>query len=159
MKRLMLYIARTDNLMVFERCPSCETAWPTREDFLADPGVDLIGYRVSFADLLTGLFLFQHRCETLVTLHVGEFADLYEGPMFSIPRAGVMECPGYCLRMVDLRPCPVRCGCAFVREIIHLIDRWPKRAQAGDAAASRLQRTIRASDGRTVRRSVASTSS
>ncbi|MEN6335398.1 MAG: hypothetical protein ABFE01_14200, partial [Phycisphaerales bacterium] len=99
----MIHGGKMDKLMVFERCPSCNAAWSTREDFLADPGVELIGYRVSFTDLLTGLFLFQHRCETLVTVPVGEFVDLYEGPMFHVPRASLQECPGHCLRMVDLR--------------------------------------------------------
>jgi len=134
----MIHGGRSDKLMVFERCPSCNAAWFTREEFLADPGVELIGYRVSFTDLLTGLFLFQHRCETLVTIPVGEFADLYEGPMFHMPRAAIKECSGRCLRMVDLRPCSVRCGCAFVREIIHLIDHWPKHAETEDVRTSRL---------------------
>ncbi len=123
----MLYTGLKQNLL-FDRCPSCKTAWATRESLLADPGVRLIGYRSCLADLLVGVFLFHHRCEEIVTIHVSEFADLYDGPMFHTPQTGGEKCRGYCLRVEELRPCPAQCECAFVREIANLISNWPKRA-------------------------------
>ena len=138
MKRVMSYTGQTDNPMIFEQCPSCKALWPTRVGFLADPGVRLIGYRVSFANLLAGVFLFHHRCEAMVTIHAGEFANLYDGPIFETPRTGGDKCLGYCLRVEELRPCPAQCECAFVREIVHLVRNWPKRAEVDDAMAMRL---------------------
>jgi hypothetical protein len=134
----MLYDGNTDNLTTFARCPSCGAAWSARESFLADPGVRLIGYRVSFIDLIAGLFLFQHRCGATLALHASEFADLYAGPIFDSPQTGGEKCPGYCLRAEELRPCPARCECAFVREIVNLVYNWPKRAEADVAAAIQL---------------------
>ncbi|MEN6335732.1 MAG: hypothetical protein ABFE01_15885, partial [Phycisphaerales bacterium] len=83
---------------------------------------------------------------------------LYDGPMFHVPRADIKNCPGRCLRMVDLRPCPVRCGCAFVREIIHLIDHWPKQAEADDMRTSPLGLPTQQSVSTVVRRPATATS-
>jgi len=138
MKGLMIRSGNTDNPTTFEQCPSCGVAWPTREGLLADPGVRLIGYRVSFIDLIAGSFLFQHRCGATLVLHASEFADLYDGPIFDTPQTGGEKCPGYCLRVEELRRCPAQCECAFVREIVNLVYNWPKRAEADSAAAIQL---------------------
>lgn len=134
----MISTGRPDNPMMFEQCPSCKAPWPTRAGFLADPDVRLIRYRTVFSDLLAGVFLFQHRCEGLVTIHASEFADLYDGPIFETRQTGGTKCPGYCLHVEELRPCPVQCQCAFLREIVHLIHNWPKRAEINDTTAIRL---------------------
>jgi hypothetical protein len=42
-------------------------------------------------------------------------------------KTGTEECPGYCLHQDELQPCPARCECAYVREIIQIIRNWPKR--------------------------------
>lgn len=140
MKRVM-YTPMTDNLIAFGQCPSCKAIWPTRGSFLADPGVRLIGYSVNFTDLLAGVFLFRHRCEAIVTIHAGEFASLYDGPVFGTPQTGGPKCPGYCLRADELRSCPAHCECAFVREIIQLIANWPKRPEADSPALTRSGRS------------------
>jgi len=79
---------------------------------------------------MAGTFLFRHRCEGLVEMHAGEFSDLYNGPMFGEPRTGSEDCPGYCLRKDELRPCPAKCECAYVREIISIVEKWPKGMHA-----------------------------
>lgn len=128
MKRTMISTGRPDNPMLFQQCPSCKALWPTRAGFLADPDVRLVGYKAIFSDLPAGVLLFEHRCNGLVTIHAGEFADLYDGPIFSVPQTGGASCPGYCLHVEELRPCPAQCRCAFLREIVHLIHNWPKHA-------------------------------
>ena len=37
------------------------------------------------------------------------------------------ECPEFCLHKSELRPCPAKCECAYVREIIQVIKDWPKK--------------------------------
>jgi hypothetical protein len=136
MKSVMMYPGVEQNPLPFHQCPSCKIVWPTRESLLADPGVRLIGYRSCLANLLAGVFLFHHRCEAIVTIHASEFADFYDGPMFSVPQTGGEKCPGYCLRVEELRPCPAPCECAFVREIVNLVNNWPKRGDLEYAAAA-----------------------
>jgi len=109
----------------FARCSLCQRAWETRADFLADPQLRIIGYQVAFTDLTEGFFLFNHSCGTTLARPVGEFQDLYTGPIFAHRATGSDECPGYCLRRGELRACPAECECASVREIIQTILDWP----------------------------------
>ena len=111
----------------------CTVVWKNREQFLEDANVEIIGYQVDFKDLASGLFLFNHSCRTTLALEVSKFKDLYEGPIFAEHATGGDECPEYCLRECELRPCPARCECAYVREIIQTVINWPKkRARTSD---------------------------
>jgi hypothetical protein len=94
--------------------------------FLGDPNLTIIGYQVSFEELVEGLFLFNHSCETTLGVKAGKFQDLYPGPIFDNRLSGKADCPEYCLRRNDLRPCPAKCEFAYVREIIQIIRNWPK---------------------------------
>ena len=123
---------------MFHMCPSCKFVWSARAEFLSDPGVDLIAYKVSFTHLVAGVFLFRHRCKGVLTLHAGEFLDLYSGPVFDAPLTGSESCPGYCLRQDELRPCPAKCECAFVREIVQIVKVWPKCTESDIEMISRL---------------------
>jgi hypothetical protein len=117
---------------VFKSCSCCDAEWSTREAFLRDPSIVVIGYQVDFEELRLGYFLFNHeRCRTTIALRAREFLDLYDGPVFSERRTGSDECPGYCLRSDELARCPVACECAFVREVLQIV-RSPARADAGD---------------------------
>ena len=107
----------------------CGSVWADRKDFLQDPEVELIGYQVNYKELAAGILLFNHSCHTTLAIYAEEFAGLYDGPVFSERATGSSECPGYCQNEEELRPCPAKCECAFVREIIHIIRRWPKVSQ------------------------------
>ncbi len=99
---------------------------------MSDPEIVLSGYQVHFVDLRAGLFLFTHEragCHTTFSIEAGGFFDLYEGPIFEERMAGRPECPGHCLHPSRLERCPVRCECAFVREVIDIIKKWPKQPQ------------------------------
>ena len=111
----------------FRTCPVCNKVWETRNDFLDDPDIELSGYQVHFKDLTEGLFLFNHSCKNTLALKAGLFADLYDGPIFEEQLTGTEDCPEYCLKKHELRPCPNKCECAYVREIMQLIMAWPKR--------------------------------
>ena len=111
----------------FKKCHTCATAWKDRDAFLSDSGIKLVGYQVSFSSLEDGLFLFSHKCKDTLVLDVHAFRDLYDGQIFVQRATGTQECPGYCLRKEEFRRCPARCECAYVREIIQIINSWPKQ--------------------------------
>ena len=106
---------------VFKKCTVCGFQWASRDDFLRDPGIELIGYQVNFEELKEGFFLFNHTCKGTLALMANEFCDLYDGPIFKERATGSESCPGYCLHKNELQPCPALCECAYVREIIQII--------------------------------------
>ena len=115
---------------VFKVCSNCDTRWHSITDFIHDPTLDLVGYMPTFDELTSGLFLFNHRCGTTLACTVGQFAHLYDGPVFEPNRRGDADCPGHCLNKTDLAPCPEQCCCAFVREIMQVIAQLPKSEYA-----------------------------
>lgn len=124
----------------FKSCPCCPRVWATREEFLADPRIEIIGYQVHFEALDLGLLLFNHAdCRSTLAVHVKHFRDLHTGPLFATRRTGEPECPRFCLRVDELGRCPAECECAFVREILQIIRHWPKAApvRPGEAAGRR----------------------
>lgn len=114
---------------MFKTCTYCGHAWRSRQVFLADPSVTLVGYQVHFEDLSLGLFLFEHApCKSTFAVVAGQFTDLYNGPVFEGRKTGTDDCPEYCLRKEELRPCPAQCECAYVRQVLQKIVNWPKTA-------------------------------
>ena len=112
---------------IFKKCNLCNFRWRSRESFLSDPNIKVVGYQPYFKELTVGYFLFTHSCGTSLALKAGAFSDLYSGPIFEINMQGGDECPGFCLNQHELRPCPVECECAYVREILQIIRTWPKK--------------------------------
>ncbi len=106
---------------VFKECPYCGFKWNTRDSFISDPDVTIIGYQASFKKLTKGLFYFNHSCNGTMALSVSDFKDLYSGPVYEERRTGGDGCPGHCLSMDNLESCPAQCECAFVRELIQII--------------------------------------
>lgn len=111
---------------MFKACPKCGSQWPTREDWLSDPALELVGYQANFKAIEAGILLFNHDCRTTLALLAEEFKDLHDGPVFAERATGGSECAGHCLHQNDLEPCPARCECAYVRHILQLIRTWPK---------------------------------
>lgn len=110
----------------FKQCPNCAQTWQNREEMLADPQVFIIGYQAHFQELEIGLFLFNHSCGTTFSIEARRFIDLYNGPVFKERKTGSPDCMGYCLKRDCLQPCPAKCECAYVRELVQIVDRWPK---------------------------------
>ncbi len=106
---------------MFKECSKCKHVWESREEFICDTGIKLIGYQVHFEDLALGFFLFNHSCGTSLAIRAGVFRDLYAGPVFTERKTGLSDCPGYCLREDSLEACPSHCECAYVREIIQIL--------------------------------------
>jgi len=107
----------------FKKCPKCGFEWKGREDFLRDKNLTLIGYQANFDILKLGLLLFNHNCGTTLSLHVEGFSDLYKGPIYTERKTGGPECLGYCLHRDELKLCPAKCECAWVRELVQMINK------------------------------------
>ena len=113
-------------MQFYKECLPCSYRWFSRDDFLSDSSIEIIGYQVDFENLLAGHFLFNHSCGATLTLSVRNFNGLYEGPIFQERATGSDDCPGYCLYQDQLDTCHARCECAYVRNIIAIIKKWPK---------------------------------
>jgi len=111
----------------FKTCTLCSKDWSSREVFLSDEEIVLVGYQVDFEELTLGLFLFNHTiCNTTLATRAGLFKDLYFGPVFSKRRTGHPDCRGYCLKTSQLAACPAQCECAWVRRLLQILRQWPK---------------------------------
>lgn len=115
----------------------CGFRWESRDSFLSDPAIEIIGYQACFTELTTGCFLFNHSCTGTLAILVEALVDLHDGPVYEERKTGTRECPQHCLHRDDLAPCPVQCHCAYVRDIIQLVRAWPKRP-GGHVTAARV---------------------
>lgn len=107
----------------FKKCKVCDTQWSSRDQFINDPEISLVGYQANFVILEKGLFLFNHSCQSTLSIEVQAFADLYVGSVFEERVQGSDECPGYCLHHSQLQPCPAKCECTYVREILSMLQK------------------------------------
>jgi hypothetical protein len=115
----------------FKTCSHCGRPWSGRDRFLADPTVELVGYQSFLEELELGLFLFNHSdCGTTLAIPAEVFTDLHSGPIFSERLTGTEACAGLCQQRRSLEPCPNRCECAWVREVLQVVRAWPKAANA-----------------------------
>ena len=112
---------------MFKQCGLCNEIWMNYNDFLSDPQLKLIGYQASFDELETGLFMFHHTCKNTLAIPTRDLTCLYDGPIFQERATGTDECPEYCLQQYNLDPCPVECECAYVREVLQIAKKWPKK--------------------------------
>jgi len=106
--------------------------WPTVSSFLSDPDVKSVGYQVDFVELESGFFLFNHlldSCGTTLAVDVSALSHLYAGEVFTDRITNGPDCVGYCLNRANLSPCPAKCECAFVRDVLATIQAWPKAAR------------------------------
>lgn len=102
---------------------------------MSDEGIALVGYQANFKRLEAGVILFNHRCKSTLALSAEDFADLYDGPMFEKNVLGTDSCPGHCLHEKNMKPCPIECECAYVRNVLQKIRHWPKERIAANACA------------------------
>ena len=115
---------------IFKQCSFCSKHWPNRNSFLSDSSIDIIGYTANFEDLKLGILLFNHlqeNCQTTMGIKAEEFLDLYKGKIFEVRNTGLEGCLEYCFNKCELRPCPAKCECAYIREIIQILKAWPKK--------------------------------
>lgn len=117
--------------MYFKKCSGCDRHWASRDDFITDPEIKLIGYQINLGDLDRVFFMFNHlnpKCLTTLSLQTGLFKDLHFGEVYTVRQMGSEQCPGHCLYRDHLQACPVHCDCNFVREVMQVVLKWPKSA-------------------------------
>lgn len=91
--------------------------------------INLVGYQANFGNLVAGYFLFSHdipECGTSLAIEAGEFTDMHDGPIFEERMTGTDDCPGYCTKPTVLDPCQNKCECAYVRDVLQTVKKWPK---------------------------------
>lgn len=119
---------------MFKKCTNCGQEWTDRKEFLSDPDVELLGYQVNFGELTAGFFLFHHGangCWTSLAISAGDFVDMHKGPMFeNCPRSEIPDCPRFCCDENSLDACYNKCECAYVRDVLQIVKKWPKRKVA-----------------------------
>ncbi len=115
-------------------CPKCGYEWRTRDEFVNDPAISVIGFMADFKDFNKGAYLFNHipvhtACNSTLAVYVSSFLDLYDGPAHADLKAGSDECPGHCASVEDLERCTAHCRNAVAREVmLRIIDQKGKNA-------------------------------
>ncbi len=116
-------------MKIFKKCTCCDIPWFSRDEFLQDGNIELVGYQANFRRLELGYFLFNHlTCESTIAIPAGLFKDLFDGSVFAERLIGSDSCPGFCLHHEILEACEEQCECAYVREILQILRNWPKEA-------------------------------
>jgi hypothetical protein len=113
----------------FKICTMCKKKWKEWDLFLCDPLVEMIGYQADIDDLEYGLFLFNHHeknCGSTIAIRVHAFKDLYKGPVYSQCLLGTEDCHELCLHKNNLDPCPAKCECSYVRDLLQTVKNWKK---------------------------------
>ncbi len=107
----------------FKICPKCAYTWKSRDDFLGDSSVCLVGFQGNFKENEPGHYLFNHilvgnHCDTTLAVEVEAFLSLYKGNMFTEIKFGSPTCEEHCGNVADLGQCPVECKNAVSRKIM-----------------------------------------
>ncbi|MEE9554736.1 MAG: hypothetical protein V3W18_10605 [candidate division Zixibacteria bacterium] len=114
-------IDKKDIQVSFKTCTGCGFVWNSRNEFILNDNISLVGYQPNFIDIEAGLLLFNHnikKCGTTFALRVGIFTDLYIGPVFDKAKIGTMECEEKCLDQNNMDQCSAVCKYVYVREIM-----------------------------------------
>ncbi len=116
----------------FKQCSYCNIVWSTRDEFLSDSAIRLIGYQPHYKNMEEGLFLFNHLdCNSTLSIISQKFRDLYTGPLYTSSKLddeqlNYDDCPDFCLFKNKMKGCLQQCERAFVSEIIQVLSMWGK---------------------------------
>jgi hypothetical protein len=116
----------------FKSCSYCNVHWSSRETFLSDQNIKLVGYQPHYKNMEEGLFLFNHlTCNSTLSVISQKFRDLYTGPFYAINKLdedqlNYDDCPDFCLFKNKMKGCLQQCERAFVSEVIQIITMWKK---------------------------------
>ena len=109
---------RPDTETLFRTCPKCGFEWRSRDQFINDPNIMIIGYQLNYVEFVAGFFYFNHSCKDTFTIRANVFENLYNSPVFENWGVGSELFPEHCLRYKESESCPIKCECAFVKKII-----------------------------------------
>ncbi len=114
---------------IYKRCPMCAAVWQDRMEFIGDTDLQIEGYQANFDQLEQGLVYFTHRvdgCYTTMAVKAREFLDLNPGKPFTSRKTMTDDCPGYCLHESNIERCSAECECAYVRDLLHILQTHKK---------------------------------
>lgn len=113
----------------FMTCSKCGYTWQTRDQFLDDPTIKIIGFQADIETPENSLYLFNHdladdSCGSTIAIFVSHFLDMYDGPIYDEVIFGSETCSGHCARIDDMELCKNPCRNAVAREImIQILER------------------------------------
>ena len=116
----------------FKTCSYCNVEWLSRDTFLNDQDIRLVGYQPHYKNMEEGLFLFNHlQCNSTLSVISQKFRDLYTGPFYAVNKLdeeqlNYDDCPDFCLFKNKMKGCLQQCERAFVSEVIQVITMWKK---------------------------------
>jgi hypothetical protein len=122
----------------FKQCSYCNKTWISRDEFLGDSDIRLIGYQPHYKNMEEGLFLFNHLiCNSTLSIVSQKFRDLYTGPLYASSKLedeplNYDDCPDFCLFKNKMKGCLQQCERAFVSEIIQVLTMWGKTRKVGE---------------------------
>ncbi len=119
---------------IFKKCPMCGFVWCDRETFIHDISLDMNGYQVNFEKLELGLFYFTHKvegCYSTLVVNAREFYDLNPASCYPQRKTLTEECPTHCLYQENLGKCSAQCECAYVRDLIQILQRMKHGEKEG----------------------------
>ncbi|GMW01693.1 MAG: hypothetical protein AMXMBFR84_28300 [Candidatus Hydrogenedentota bacterium] len=111
-------------------CRGCNQVWLEREGLISDPAIALAGYQANFDNLESGRFVFTHECGASFSVCVKSFLTLCAEHVHTGYRLNGEACPGYCMHEHELDPCGAECECAYIRNVLDVVRKWPKAIPA-----------------------------
>lgn len=106
----------------FRTCSKCGFEWKSRQQFINDSEIVIIGYQANHVDLVPGFFYFNHSCKGTLTIRANAFEDLYDGPIYENNRKESELYHDYCLRQKGSRHFLFKCECVYVKQIIRIFE-------------------------------------
>jgi hypothetical protein len=119
----------TRTALEFKRCGMCNQEWARREELLADPQVNFLGYQAGVRNLQPEYFLFAHSdCENTLAISPERLQDLAfaTSPRIAAPRATARPAPRRF--RYHLSPWSTRCENLLSRTLLRVITGWPKHS-------------------------------
>lgn len=119
---------------MFKKCLNCDHTWESLPAFIGDKSIQFIGYQAYFDQARSGLFLFNHNCDTTLAIKLTEFEELVYGKIcvtHFVPRS--YGCPGHCADTSNLDGCQnSNCKGRSIRDLIQLVkshSSWERNFQ------------------------------
>jgi hypothetical protein len=108
----------------FRTCGACRRSWPTADDFLDDPELQVVGLQVAGHMPEVNLLIFQHLCGSSVSVLTSRLRFLM--PRMTVDPDledlfGTDVCRELCLDLEDWSDCDLPCVNAADRELLQAV--------------------------------------
>lgn len=109
----------------FKACGACRRGWSSWEEFLADPGLRLLGLQAVSHVPDASVLVFEHQCGSSVSVLTSRLHHLVPEPEpLAWPSLrGTDACARHCLDIADHTPCAQRCRHTADRQLLAMVER------------------------------------